>query len=51
MISISFNSLFTFSDRAESSAILIIKPPSSLPFTKEKEIVLYLNLEEKNNLK
>ena len=51
MASISFNSLFTSSNRAKFPTILIKKPLFSLPLTREKEIVLYLSLEEKNNLK
>ena len=51
MVFISFNSLLTSSDRAESLIILIKEPLSSLPLTRKKEIVLYLSLEEKNNLK
>ena len=51
MAFISFNSLFTSSNRVESSIILIKEPLSSLPFIREKGIVFYTSLEEENNLK
>ena len=51
MASTSFNSLLTSFDRAESPAILIKEPLSSLFLTREKGIVLYLSLEEENNFK
>ena len=51
MAFVSFNSLFTSFDRAKSFIILTKKPLSSLSFIREKEIILYLSLEEKNNLK
>ena len=51
MASTSFNFLFTSSDRAESPIILTKKPLSSLSLIRKKGIVLYLSLEEENNLK